>query len=302
MIQTKANWNFSVGKHSDIINKIKSCGESFESKTSRIFKGSSTGNDKVFLLNIKENYENTMLVVSEAVNVPFEIEKAICRPFIYGEDVLRYSVPKTDKYLLFPYVQVAGKYELMDIEFLRKEFPLAFSYLEKNKDILLSRKTPLTQETYYKYSAARSLNEYEQCKILIPDMLVSNRIGFDPDGRLFTGPAIHCPVFKGQVENKTFLAILNSKLFWFFISNTSTALRGNAYRLTPEFLNVFAFPEIRIQQQAPIISLVDRILSAKKSNPQADTSALEHEIDLLVYDLYGLTPDEIAIVEGTNNA
>ena len=45
--------------------------------------------------------------------------------------------------------------------------------------------------------------------------------------------------------------------------------------------------------------LVGRILSAKKSNPQADTTALEAEIDSLVYDLYGLTEDEIAIVEGT---
>lgn len=36
---------------------------------------------------------------------------------------------------------------------------------------------------------------------------------------------------------------------------------------------------------------------AKKSNPQADTTDLEREIDRLVYDLYGLTEDEIKIVE-----
>ena len=45
---------------------------------------------------------------------------------------------------------------------------------------------------------------------------------------------------------------------------------------------------------------VDRILSAKKSNPFADTTALEREIDRLVYDLYGLNEDEIKIVEGRN--
>jgi hypothetical protein len=49
--------------------------------------------------------------------------------------------------------------------------------------------------------------------------------------------------------------------------------------------------------QQPVITLVGRILSTKKSNPQADTSALEAEIDRLVYDLYGLTKDEIKIVE-----
>jgi adenine-specific DNA-methyltransferase len=34
------------------------------------------------------------------------------------------------------------------------------------------------------------------------------------------------------------------------------------------------------------------------ANPQADTSPLEQEIDMLVYRLYGLTEDEIRIVEG----
>jgi len=37
---------------------------------------------------------------------------------------------------------------------------------------------------------------------------------------------------------------------------------------------------------------------AKKKDPQADTSELETEIDQMVYDLYGLTKEEILIVEG----
>jgi len=43
--------------------------------------------------------------------------------------------------------------------------------------------------------------------------------------------------------------------------------------------------------------IVDQILTAKKANPNADTTALEAEIDKLVYELYGLTDEEIAIVE-----
>ena len=43
--------------------------------------------------------------------------------------------------------------------------------------------------------------------------------------------------------------------------------------------------------------LVDRILAAKQKNPAADTSAMEREIDQQVYALYGLTPEEIKIVE-----
>jgi hypothetical protein len=37
----------------------------------------------------------------------------------------------------------------------------------------------------------------------------------------------------------------------------------------------------------------------QQPNPAADTSAMEREIDQQVYALYGLTPEEIAIVEGS---
>ncbi len=49
-----------------------------------------------------------------------------------------------------------------------------------------------------------------------------------------------------------------------------------------------------------IESLVDKILAAKKDNPQADVTALEKEIDQLVYKLYDLTEEEIRIIEGVN--
>jgi adenine-specific DNA-methyltransferase len=50
--------------------------------------------------------------------------------------------------------------------------------------------------------------------------------------------------------------------------------------------------------QQPFITLVDQILSAKAQNSKADTSQLEKKIDELVYKLYELTDEEIAIIEG----
>ena len=49
--------------------------------------------------------------------------------------------------------------------------------------------------------------------------------------------------------------------------------------------------------QASIVALVDRILAAKQRDARADTSELEQEIDRHVFALYGLTPEEIQIVE-----
>ena len=62
-------------------------------------------------------------------------------------------------------------------------------------------------------------------------------------------------------------------------------------------------PKVAAAEQRPLVALVDRILAAKDvrlvwgRNPP-DTSALEAEIDRLVYGLYGLTEAEIATVEG----
>jgi hypothetical protein len=68
----------------------------------------------------------------------------------------------------------------------------------------------------------------------------------------------------------------------------------------------FQAPQLRVMpiykpdtaQQKKIDNLVTQILAAKHANPVADNSALEREIDVLVYQLYGLTEEEIGIVEG----
>lgn len=52
-----------------------------------------------------------------------------------------------------------------------------------------------------------------------------------------------------------------------------------------------------MDEQNNFYALVNKILSEKKKNPLADTSNLEAKIDQLVYKLYGLTEEEIQIVE-----
>ena len=69
---------------------------------------------------------------------------------------------------------------------------------------------------------------------------------------------------------------------------------GGAYTL--KAATIEALPII-ISNEQPIISLVNKILNAKQENPQADTSEWEKEIDQLVYQLYGLTDEEIKVIE-----
>jgi len=101
------------------------------------------------------------------------------------------------------------------------------------------------------------------------------------------------------VETLYVLALLNSKLInWFYV-----ILFTNESNLTVNLSKTYlskiplVIPANEVEQK--IVDFVNEILEYKKENPAADISSLEAEIDRLVYELYGLTEVEIAIVEGT---
>ncbi len=63
-------------------------------------------------------------------------------------------------------------------------------------------------------------------------------------------------------------------------------------------VNNFPLPkQINNQTQEKIETLVNQILIKKSENSKADTTALEAQIDQMVYELYGLTEEEIEIIE-----
>ncbi len=96
------------------------------------------------------------------------------------------------------------------------------------------------------------------------------------------------------VDLKYLLGIMNSRYADVLLTN----LRGGDYHIYPEHIRNIPIPSATIEQQQPIVNIVDEILKAKKTN--SDTSALEYQLDQLVYQLYGLTDEEISIVEGKN--
>jgi adenine-specific DNA-methyltransferase len=99
---------------------------------------------------------------------------------------------------------------------------------------------------------------------------------------------------------KYLLAVFNSDLFKFAFYKFYMG-GGIEGEIKGEFIGRFPIPPLTPQNQPianQIVALVDQILSAKKQNPEADTSKLEKEIDKLVYKLYNLNEEEIKIIEG----
>ena len=94
-------------------------------------------------------------------------------------------------------------------------------------------------------------------------------------------------------DMKYICAVLNCRITDWIFRKTSTNNHLNMYELVE-----IPVPYADVQDRDKVIGVVDEIIAAKKKNPEVDTSVLEAQIDQLVYKLYGLTEEEIAIVEG----
>lgn len=107
------------------------------------------------------------------------------------------------------------------------------------------------------------------------------------------GHTVQKIILKDQSYSNIVLAILNSKLMDWCFRKTSTNNHVGGYEL-----EALPFPiTIPAKFQKAISALVDCLHITIQKNPAADTSTLEREIDQNVYALYGLTPEEIRVID-----
>ena len=96
------------------------------------------------------------------------------------------------------------------------------------------------------------------------------------------------------------MAVLNSRVILFYVKKIVHQYGLTGFRLANQYVEIMPIPPLT-EQNEPLVkqveSLVDKITSIKKQNPQQDTTSFEREIDQLVYKLYELTDEEIEIIE-----
>ena len=212
-----------------------------------------------------------------------EKEKELVQPYFTTEQIHRYYTdPQNTKWLIYTDSSFKMK-KKMD------EYPNIKEHLDKFKDVFTSDNKP--------YGLHRSRKqEFFQGKKIIS----LRKCAGQP---CFSYSDFDCYVTQTFFSIKTprwnlkFLTgILNSILVAFWLKNKGK-MQGNNYQIDKEPLMNIPLPQISITLQEPIIDLVDKILAAKAADHNADTSADEHKIDLLVYHLYGLTFDEAKVID-----
>ena len=128
------------------------------------------------------------------------------------------------------------------------------------------------------------------------------RATIDMDRRWFRN-TIQCAYIKDEFKEKIdvcyLLGIINSR----FIAHAYNSLVKEAGRVFPQvkLTHVKKLPLAIAERadQKDIAQLVKRRIAAKQRDSEADVSALERELDQLVYALYALTAEEVRLVENS---
>lgn len=284
-----SEWLFVDSTVGELIAKLDRAGKPLLDLPVDMSRGSSSGCDSAFFVN------QTIV----------DIEPEVLRIPVSARDFCRYNYEQPDiNRIIFPYDCNGGKFRLLAENVFKRNFPKAYRYLLKMQETLYRRKQ---YTEWYAFSAPRNLMLHMNAEILVPLLANSGSFTLIPSavrGRL-------CPMASGgftltlqattPVCSKYLLGLLNSKLLFWRLRQKSNVFRGGWITCTKQYFGQLpiVIPDNSQQvQHDAIVTLVEQCLAAKSMDPQSDILMLEREIDQIVYQLYNLTSNEIAIVEG----
>ncbi len=284
-------WAILSSAELNLKRKIENVGKPLKDWNINIYRGIITGCNEAFII---DEFKREELIDSDAASAE------IIKPLLRGRDIGRYHAKQAGLYVL------ATGY---DLDISKKRYPAIYNHLEtigeqiesgaiKSKGKGLFNRDDQGQN-WWNLRACAYYFEFEKEKIVWQEMATEGSFIIDKNNfysldttRILTG------------EHLTYLlGILNSTFFLFAFKNYYAGghLGSKGVRFKSEFMKNFPIPPITDANQlvaGQIEMQVDKILDAKHTKPEADTSNLENEIDKRVYALYNLTDKEITIVEG----
>lgn len=216
--------------------------------------------------------------------------------------------------ILFPYIN--GK--LITQSELKENYPKCWQYLSENQYYLENReKGKMKGEAWYAYGRSQALTTVLLPKIITPDYYSHASYGFDINGEyLFCGGGAggYGILIENNYEPKYVLGLLNSRLLDWYLHKISLRAYQTAYMYVKKYIAQLPIRMIdcdNVRDNGRHDKIVKHVNDMVNRNNQLAIAKTNHEknvlqrqidhtnkqIDLLVYELYGLTDEEIQIVE-----
>jgi hypothetical protein len=303
-----SSWTLAPLKVTSLLDKLDHNGIAIGKISGmQIRRGVLTGFNPAFIIDEK--------IKQKLINEDASARKII-KPFVSGDETRRYSISWQGRYLIFTYRGI-------DIS----QYPSILRYLSVWRNNLEPKKSSKDKEGrkpgQYKWYEIQDTTKYalefEKPKIIYGQFQIAPHFVFS-DSTLYFGSNHYMMVH----DNINFLlymcGILNSKLYFFYMKHIAGILgdANDGGRLISQKSHILKFPVRAInfsksddkKQHDKIVSLVEEMLELHKKiskikNPDEKTriqrqiNSTDGQIDKLVYELYDLTPEEIAIVNGS---
>lgn len=240
-----------------------------------VFQGIVTGNNNVYILSEQQ--------IREA-----KIESELLHPVLLGRDFEKWRIRNIERRILY-----------INSDTDIKKYPNTAKWLLPHRDRLEQRRECRNGSIpWYALQWARVKSQLDYTpKILVQGTrnprLKTRIVATIDDIGIYGTQGLNFIVPKDVSPSVYYLlGILNSSLI-----NCLYQRKFLNVAIKAEYLKDTPIPTYSDKEQERIIALVKQILDTKRTDPEADISALEREIDQLVYGLYDLTQEEIAIVE-----
>lgn len=307
---TAEAWALHSDVEEDVIRKIMAVGEPLgQYVDGKMYYGLKTGRNEAF-------------EVSGGARDAMVQECAACGDLIHrvsgGQDIRRYEVRDTDSYLIvvpagWTRMQLGGGRfsEKRAWEWFHSHFQPLAKHLSAYEEKLRRRQDQ--GEYWWELRPCDYYDALERPKIVFPDISKGPRFYLDTSSTYLTNTA-YCL----GVADPYLLALLNSRVFWFAISHISIpfGIRGGQYRYRLIYQYMEKVPIRRIDpndreqvaRRDRLAALAMKMLDAKKKLSHAVTErdqmlyeglcgSIDHQMDTLVYELYGLSQKEAEVVE-----
>ncbi|WP_280535813.1 N-6 DNA methylase [Halopenitus sp. POP-27] len=241
-------WIFRDAKTEQILEKINDAGPTLETVTDRIYQGLVTSGDSIYLLEKIEDIEGEYVTVrSQEDGREWKLESELLKPLLKGQDVHRYD-PLVPEYLvIFPYLLHEDGNEVhaefVEEEQLESSYPNLYEYLTEHEEKIRAREGgKMDREGWYDYVYPKNLTEFEEDKIVTPEISYGTNFTYDSEGLYHKTKVYGVKTDEDQVGEKYLLSIINTEVLWYFLKNTGYALRGGYFTFKTDYLNPFSIP------------------------------------------------------------
>ncbi len=299
-------WSLNTEAEAKLLEKIKSAGIPLEEYTGgKIYRGILTGLNEAFVIDT----ETKDRLIKEDPK-----SKEIIKPFLEGKDIKRYGILENRKWLIFiPWhfplhkdSSIKGVSKEAEIEF-SKNYPSVYQHLLKFKRQLSNRNKVETGIRYEWYAlqrcAASYYQEFEKSKIIWGNLAKEAPFSFDTSRAYVNAPGC---IF--ITDNLYTLGCLNSKLNWYYLKSIAAGRQGGFIEAKPTYVEQIHIPQVVATKNKQMEQLVDQMLYSRKQlhfaksdvdkkHYQQKIGIVDKQINTLVYELYGLTKEEINIIE-----